>query len=284
MEATELVQKRGLTETGLKWIALVAMVLDHIHYFFGFTGAIPEWFSMVGRVSAPLFLFCLVEGFTHTRSRKKYFLKVYTISTAMSLLYYLMAYGGLPVRPDGFFPANGMMTTFAILMVIWQGIDWLGQKRLLPGLAAVVLPLAWPFAATWLVMTFPNLSGLPGMVCYSFLPLWGMTGDSSWPVLAMGLVLYLFRKHRGVQVIAFIVFYLLYGVVYMGLMASSVPGFVWPQIFTVYYEIYGILAAPLMLWYNGRRGKGHKALFYAFYPAHVYVFYALSWGLYLFLN
>ena len=23
----------------------------------------------------------------------------------MSLLYYLMAYGGLPVRPDGFFPA-----------------------------------------------------------------------------------------------------------------------------------------------------------------------------------
>ena len=54
----------GLTETGLKWIALGTMVLDHIHYFFGFTGVIPEWFSMVGRLGAPLFLFCLVEGFT----------------------------------------------------------------------------------------------------------------------------------------------------------------------------------------------------------------------------
>ena len=32
------------------------------------------------------------------------------------------------------------------------------------------------------------------------------------------------------------------------------------------------------------RGRGHKALFYVFYPAHVYVFYALSWGLYLLLN
>ena len=39
-----------------------------------------------------------------------------------------------------------------------------------------------------------------------------------------------------------------------------------------------------MLWYNGQRGRGHKALFYVFYPAHVYVFYALSWGLYLLLN
>lgn len=142
METTQLAQKRGITETGLKWIALVTMVLDHIHYFFSFTGVIPEWFSMVGRISAPLFMFCLVEGFTHTRSRKKYFLKVYAISTAMSLLYYLMAYGGLPVRPDGFFPANGMMTTFVILMVVWQGIDWLEEKRFLAGLSAVVLPLA----------------------------------------------------------------------------------------------------------------------------------------------
>ena len=42
--------------------------------------------------------------------------------------------------------------------------------------------------------------------------------------------------------------------------------------------------APLMLWYNGQRGGGHKLLFYAFYPAHIYILYALSWGLYLLLN
>ena len=76
MESTRtLTRTGGITETGLKWIALVTMVMDHIHYFFGFTGWIPEWFSMVGRLGAPLFLFCLVEGFTHTHSRKKYFAK-----------------------------------------------------------------------------------------------------------------------------------------------------------------------------------------------------------------
>ena len=274
----------GLTETGLKWIALGTMVLDHIHYFFGFTGVIPEWFSMVGRLGAPLFLFCLVEGFTHTHSRKRYFAKVYLISAAMSGLLFFMAYGGILVRPDGFYPTNGMMTTFVILMVIWQGLDWLGEEKLFRGLAAVILPLAWPFLASWIAIQFPSLTNPLGFICYSFLPMWGITGDSSLPVLVMGLVLYLFRKRRGLQVGAYCVYYILYGVVFMGLMASRLPDFTWVQLFTRYYEIYGILAAPLMLWYNGERGGGHKLLFYAFYPAHVYILYGLSWGLYLVLN
>ncbi len=286
MESTRTLTKTGgITETGLKWIALVSMLLDHIHYFFGFTGWVPEWFSMVGRLAAPLFLFCLVEGFTHTRSRKKYFAKVYFLSAGMSLLLFFMAFAGVLVRPDGFYPANGMMTTFVLLMIVWQGIDWLGQKRILPGLAAVILPLAWPFAAVGLVAVFPALEPPLGLLGYSFVPMWGTTGDSSWPVLAMGLVLYLFRKRRSVQVAAFSIYYLLYGVVYMLFMGYSLaPDFAWWQIFTRYYEVYGILAAPLMLWYNGRRGGGHKLLFYAFYPAHIYILYALSWGVYLLLN
>ena len=286
METTHTLKpSAGLTETGLKWIALVTMVLDHIHYFFGFTGAVPEWFSMAGRVSAPLFLFCLVEGFTHTHSRKKYFAKVYVLSAAMSALLFFMAFGGILVRPDGFYPGNGMMTTFAVLMVIWQGIDWLERRRFGRGLAAVLIPLAWPILANLLSVAFPALATPLGFAAYSVLPTWGTTGDSSWPVLVMGLVLYLFRRRRKVQVAAFSVYYVLYGVVYMGLVVSSVmPDFAWWQLFTRYYEIYGILAAPLMLWYNGQRGRGHKALFYAFYPAHIYLLYALSWGLYLLLN
>ena len=54
--------KKGLDGTQLKTIALVLMVLDHIHYFFEFTGCIPTVFSMLGRLSAPLFLFCTVEA------------------------------------------------------------------------------------------------------------------------------------------------------------------------------------------------------------------------------
>ena len=39
--------KKGLDGTQLKTIALALMVLDHIHYFFEFTGCIPTVFSML---------------------------------------------------------------------------------------------------------------------------------------------------------------------------------------------------------------------------------------------
>ena len=40
-----------------------------------------------------------------------------------------------------------------------------------------------------------------------------------------------------------------------------------------------LFAIPLMLCYNGQRGRGCQKLFYVFYPAHVYGLYALSWAI-----
>lgn len=81
-QATTQTQK-GLSGFFLKYLGMALMVLDHIEYFFGYTGKIPLFFSMLGRVAAPLFLFCLIEGFTHTRDRRKYFLRIYLISVFM---------------------------------------------------------------------------------------------------------------------------------------------------------------------------------------------------------
>ena len=58
-------------------------------------------------------------------------------------------------------------------------------------------------------MAFPALPTPLGFAAYSVLPTWGTTGDSGWPVLVMGLVLYLFRKRRGVQVASVSVYYIL---------------------------------------------------------------------------
>lgn len=56
-------KRAGLSGTALKTIALVLMVLDHIHYFFEFTGLVPAWFSMLARLSAPLFFVLHGRGF-----------------------------------------------------------------------------------------------------------------------------------------------------------------------------------------------------------------------------
>lgn len=276
----ESIRTRGLSSTGLKWIALILMVLDHIHYFFAYTGQVPEWFSMAGRLAAPLFLFCLVEGFSHTHDRRRYFMKVYAIHLLMSGLLLLMLCGLLPIRPDGFYPMNGMMTSFAILMVVFQGIDWLGEKRWGPGLAAVVLPLAWPILAGLLMRGVPALQMPLLALGYTLLPMWNSNPDASISVIATGVLLYAFRRNRRVQAGAFVAGTMVFSFLLPLLLLFQSPEFHWTMMFTTAYEWYGALAVALMLCYNGERGRGPKAFFYAFYPAHVYILYALSWAAY----
>lgn len=79
-------KRLSLTGFQLKYIALITMVFDHIHYFFDYTGKIPIWFTMIGRLAAPLFLFSVIEGFVHTHNRKKYFLKIYALAILMGLI------------------------------------------------------------------------------------------------------------------------------------------------------------------------------------------------------
>lgn len=275
----EHTQRRGLSSSDLKWIALGLMVLDHTHYIFGFTGRVPDWFSMVGRLSAPLFLFCLVEGFTHTHNRRRYFIKVYAIHLLMSGLLFLMICG-LLARPDRFYPMNGMMTAFSILMVVFQGMDWLGERRWGRGMAAVILPLAWPVLAGTLMGAAPALQMPLSVLGYTLLPMWNSNPDASIGTILTGILLYGFRKNRRVQTGVFAGFTVLYYFLYPLVIFSRSPEFHWTMMFTTVYEWYGALAAVLMLCYNGERGRGPKRFFYVFYPAHIYILYALSWAAY----
>ena len=67
--------KRGFTSFCFKLIGIILMVFDHIHQMFYFEG-VPLWFTMLGRLVAPIFLFLSAEGFYYTRNRKKYMLNL----------------------------------------------------------------------------------------------------------------------------------------------------------------------------------------------------------------
>ena len=269
--------KKGLSGTALKAIAAGCMLLDHIAYFFGFTGAIPAVFAMLGRLAAPLFLFCLAEGFAHTHDRRRYFLRIYAMAAAMGALYFAMAYLGLGVRGDGFVPQNGILTAYALLIIVWQGMDWLRERRWLWGALAVAVPLLWPFAAPYISMVLPKALGpVWGLTLFTALPAWGMLGDTSLPVLVTGLLMYPLRGHRRLQALAMALWAFMYHFVFVWRMASGMAGFAPSQMLTVYIEWMEAFSAPLMLCYNGQRGRDAKGFFYAFYPAHVYGLYLLS--------
>ena len=278
--------KKGLDGTQLKTVALVLMVLDHIHYFFEFTGWVPIWFSMLGRLSAPLFLFCTVEGFAHTHDRKRYVLRIWAIGTAMAALEFFMIYAGAFRRGDGFYPQNAIFQDLVLLCVVWQGIDWLREKKIAKGAAAIAAVLCWPYMVVAFLLLFPQVQDMPiasavvAFLMTSPLPMWTAVTDGSWGFLLGGVLLYALRGHRPVQLGVWALNALLWDLVLPFAMVCRQDGFVWTQMFTAYYEWFGVGAVVLMLLYNGQRGSGHKQLFYWFYPAHVYLLYGASCLLY----
>ena len=282
----EQLMKKGLDGTRLKTVALVLMVLDHIHYFFEFTGWVPIWFSMLGRLSAPLFLFCTVEGFAHTHDRKRYVLRIWAIGTAMAALEFFMIYAGAFRRGDGFYPQNAIFQDLVLLCVVWQGIDWLREKKIAKGAAAIAAVLCWPYMVMAFLLLFPQVQDMPiasavvAFLMTSPLPMWTAVTDGSWGFLLGGVLLYALRGHRPVQLGVWALNALLWDLVLPFAMVHAQADFVWTQMFTDYYEWFGVAAAVLMGLYNGRRGSGHKQLFYWFYPAHIYLLYGASCLLY----
>lgn len=277
-----LQQKLGLSGTALKMIALVLMVMDHIHYFFAFTGVVPEWFSMLARLSAPLFLFCTVEGFAHTHDRKRYFLRIWAIAAAMGTVEFFMIYARALRRGDDFYPANAIFQQFILLCIVWQGIDWLRQRRFVRGLAAVLLPLAWPFMVAGMLNLFPQIKQMPvasnimAWVITAPLPLWTAITDGGWYYFFGGIALYALYGYKCLRLAVWAAFTFLTEFVLVYLQARGFQDFTFSQMFTTYYEWFAVFAVVPMALYNGRRGSGHKQLFYWFYPAHIYLLYGAS--------
>ena len=282
----EKLTKKGLDGTQLKTIALVLMVLDHIHYFFEFTGCIPTVFSMLGRLSAPLFLFCTVEGFAHTHDRRRYFIRIWAIGAAMAALEFFMIYAKAFRRGDGFYPQNAIFQDLVLLCIVWQGIDWLREKKFAKGIGAIAAVLCWPYMVMAFLLVFPQVQDMPiasavvAFLMTSPLPMWTAVTDGSWGFLLGGVLLYALRGHRPVQLGVWALNALLWDLVLPFAMVHAQADFVWTQMFTDYYEWFGVAAAVLMGLYNGRRGSGHKQLFYWFYPAHIYLLYGASCLLY----
>lgn len=59
-----------MSHNKLKVIALITMIIDHIHIIFPFST--PLWIRWIGRLSAPLFIFCLVAIYFTSVFRKRY--------------------------------------------------------------------------------------------------------------------------------------------------------------------------------------------------------------------
>ena len=67
--------KDGLSIDGLKYIAIIAMLIDHIgNAFVEEQTLLANIMYMIGRITGPIMFFAAVEGYHKTKNLKKYML------------------------------------------------------------------------------------------------------------------------------------------------------------------------------------------------------------------
>ena len=117
---------RILSGSVLKMIAIVAMLIDHTAHLFKI-GADTVLFSLgdhtltlyslmryVGRIAFPLFAFLLIEGFLHTKSRKKYAIRMALFALVSEIPFNLFCSGSL------FYGRQNVFFTLLLgLLAIW---------------------------------------------------------------------------------------------------------------------------------------------------------------------
>jgi len=80
----------------IKWIAIIAMVIDHCAWAFVPTEtALACVMHTIGKITGPIMFFFLVEGYHHTRNLKKYLLRLFVFSIISYFPYSLFVNQGV---------------------------------------------------------------------------------------------------------------------------------------------------------------------------------------------
>ena len=248
--------KKGISQEGLKLLACVTMLIDHV----GYVLVLPMYQQVavvngnvlssakilymaylllrsIGRLAMPIFAFLLVEGFHHTRNRKKYALRL-LIGALLSEIPYNLVISGSPVWRY----QQSIMITLLIGFCALLAMERC-QK------------LAWKSVA---MVAFALLSELLG-------------ADYGWGGVAV-IALFELSRYMGSQnVIRFFGMLVLFH--YIPSMLLRFGNFSVPM------QALGALSILFIGTYDGRKVTKSKTVqwaFYLFYPVHLVVLYGIS--------
>lgn len=241
---------KGLNGTSLKWIAMTAMLIDHIGavilerlavyqgdidrikmiiaLFPGDSLYYAAWGTrVVGRIAFPIYCFLLVEGFLHTRNWKRYWFRLAVFALISEVCF------DLAVSNVWFGGTQNVFFELAAGLLVLSALK--NAERLPPGPREMssMIAIAAGCGITWLFKTDYDMEGILLIAAY-----------------------YLLRSRRWKQALGggFLAFGGSFPFAYGAAALSSVP----------------------ILFYNGTKGKGGlKYVFYWFYPAHLLILFLI---------
>lgn len=215
-------RKFGLSQEGLKLIACVIMLIDHIGAVF-FPYAIG--LRIIGRISFPIYCFLLAEGVHHTRSPLKYGMRLLLVAVISELPYDLLFYGQFT------WAHNSVMVT--LLLGFGSGI----AMKQFSGWIKLLAPLPFLLAGRY-------LGGSYGMYGVAMVVMFLLTKDAPCRPAVQFLLMVLlslrmsgFPGRIGIQVYA--VFAMIPIFLYSGEKSSRSKALQWA--FTLFYPAHMLL-------------------------------------------
>lgn len=278
----------GLDAFKIKIIACLSMTLDHVGAYVNNNFVLNHYvaFRMIGRIAAPLFLFVMVQSIRFTSNKRSLLKRLYFTGALVSIFnttFNLLLGDTVGIYDFG----NILFTYFYVafyIVIIEEAISSVREKNLyicvkLVGVGAFsLLPCVATRIIDWIV---PN-----GLTIQQRLLIQGVKGailpaidnlDYGFGFVILGIILYFLRKKTW-QCVAYFAFCI---VCMIGTaLAISNPNILVGSSFASLYfdqmQCWMILALPVMMLYNQKRGRKVKCFFYWYYPIHSYLIIIFS--------
>ena len=277
----------------LKIIAILTMTLDHIAVvasYFGLSNTTYNVFMTIGRLSLPLFCLLIVEGVLHTKSFKKYAIRLgimaAIISTFLAIVGYIPSLGLEQAKSFG----NIFLDLLLGALAIW-GLKQDGYKKLYALIPLLFVCLSfgtnkyeavtgavvhwYPFflRTQYDLMSFAFI--LVFYFAYIIKDLYFKTRTNSEGVSAD---LYAGTDYERVVINVISLLLFITVVLLFHFFSSIFTAHSYPE------QIYALFAGAFILLYNGQRGYNSKVFQYGgylYYPIHILVIALVFYLLYL---
>jgi len=227
----------------LKWIAIIAMILNHI--VIAWWAIVPTSLAFpmyaVGGLTFPIMAFFVVEGYKHTSSLKRYVVRILIVGLIALPFHFLTL--GLALAP-----ALNIMFTIALSLGVLAMYDKIKYR-----------------AIFWIIFI---LLIIPISLIFEW----------SFPGVVMVLLFYIIKNEKVRRILPPIIAVLLSAV---SSLIYLIPGMDMPEegliadptfaLVSATFIIGMLLASVLLARFNGERGKKMKWVFYIIYPAHLAV-------------
>lgn len=236
--------KKGLSAFTLKVLACVFMLVDHIGVMFFPSVAL---LRIIGRLSYPLFAYFIAEGSRYTRNKTKRFLSVFLLGAICEAVF---------VAFSGSYSGN-ILLTFSVSILLIYLLDY--TKKMFNrsvSLGFVYLTLfVLSLIATYFYCENIGLDyGFFGVLAPVFCSAFDNLGEFSDKLYSR-----VRRKYISIAMFSL-------GLVLLVIFDSVLS-----------CQVYCLLSIPLLMLYNGERGKySFKYGFYLFYPLHFVVLEAIA--------